>query len=73
MHSAVCSQGACTPSTVRWVYKKLLHTTPIASVEDAALVAGIDLTKKDFWEKSICSYEKLVDEFETLARRVYNF
>ena len=55
------------------VYKKLLHTTPIASVEDAALVAGIDLTKKDFWEKSICSYEKLVDEFETLARRVYNF
>ena len=55
------------------VYKKLLHTTPIASVEDAALVAGIDLTKKDFWEKSICSYEKLVDELETLARRVYNF
>lgn len=55
------------------VYKKLLYTTPIASVEDAALVAGIDLTKKEFWEKSICSYEKLVDEFEILARRVYNF
>lgn len=55
------------------VYKKLLNTTPIASVEDAAKVAGIDLTKKDFWEKSICSYEKLVDEFEVLAKRIYNF
>lgn len=55
------------------VYKKLLNTTPTAGVEDAAKVAGIDLTKKDFWEKSICSYEKLVDEFEILAKRVYNF
>ncbi len=55
------------------VYKKLLNTTPTACVEDAAKVAGIDLTKKDFWEKSICSYEKLVDEFEVLAKRVYNF
>lgn len=55
------------------VYEKLLNTTPTASVEDAAKVAGIDLTKKDFWEKSICSYEKLVDEFEVLAKRIYNF
>lgn len=55
------------------VYKKLLNTTPTASVEDAAKVASIDLTKKDFWEKSICSYEKLVDEFEVLAKRIYNF
>lgn len=55
------------------VYRKLLHTTPIASVEDAALVADIDLTKKDFWENSLKSYEKLVDQFCELAHRVYNF
>ena len=54
------------------MYKKLLYTTPIASVEDAALVAGIDLTKKDFWERSLASYEKDVDEFERLVSRLYN-
>ncbi len=54
------------------VYKKLLHTTPIASVEDAALVAGIDLTRKDFWENSLKSYEKLVDQFCELAKRIYS-
>ena len=54
------------------VYKKLLNTTPVASVEDAALVAGIDLTKKDFWENSLKSYEKLVDRFCTLAKKIYN-
>ena len=53
-------------------YRKLLYTTPIASVEDTALVAGIDLTKKDFWEKSLLSYEKNVDEFERLVTRLYN-
>ena len=30
-------------------YKKLLYTTPIATAEDVAKVAGIDLTSKDFW------------------------
>ena len=54
------------------VYKKLLNTTPVASVEDAALVAGIDLTKKDFWENSLKSYEKLVDRFCALAKKIYN-
>lgn len=53
------------------VYRKLLHTTPIASVEDAALVAGIDLTRKDFWENSLKSYEKLVEKFCELAKKVY--
>lgn len=52
-------------------YRKLLYTTPIASVEDTALVAGIDLTKKDFWEKSLLSYEKNVDEFERLVKKLY--
>lgn len=52
-------------------YRKLLFTTPIATVEDTAKVAGIDLTKKDFWEKSLLSYEKNVDEFERLVKKLY--
>lgn len=54
------------------VYKKLLYTTPIATVEDTAKVAGIDLTKKEFWVSSLRSYEKLVDEFTNLAKKVYD-
>ncbi|MCH5184025.1 MAG: M3 family oligoendopeptidase [Oscillospiraceae bacterium] len=49
------------------VYRKLLYTTPIATVEDAARVAGIDLTGKDFWTNSLLSYKKNVDEFERLV------
>lgn len=52
-------------------YRKLLYTTPIASVEDTAKVAGIDLTRKDFWEKSLLSYEKNVNEFERLVEKLY--
>ena len=53
------------------LYKKLLYTTPVASVEDTAKVAGIDLTKKEFWAKSLESYEKNVDEFERLVNKLY--
>ena len=53
------------------VYKKLLHTTPVASVEDTAKVAGIDLTKKEFWLNALKSYEKLVDEFTRLVKKIY--
>lgn len=54
------------------LYKKLLYTTPIATVEDTAKVAGIDLTTKEFWAKSLESYEKNVDEFERLVKKLYN-
>lgn len=54
------------------VYKKLLYTTPIATVEDTAKVAGIDLTDKEFWLTSLRSYEKLVNEFESLVNKIYN-
>lgn len=53
------------------LYKKLLHTTPVATVEDTAKVAGIDLTKKEFWAKSLESYKKNVDEFERLVNKLY--
>lgn len=52
-------------------YRKLLYNTTIASVEDAAMVASIDLTKKDFWDKSLESYKENVDEFERLVNKLY--
>ena len=51
------------------VYRKLLYTTPIATVEGAARVAGIDLTGKEFWTNSLLSYKKNVDEFERLVNK----
>jgi oligoendopeptidase F len=44
-------------------YKKLLRATGTSDVEDAALIAGIDLTDKEFWRKglSVIAYE--IDEF----------
>ena len=48
-------------------YKKLLYTTPIASVEDAAKVAGIDLTDKEFWRSALQSVAAQIDLFCTLV------
>ena len=45
-------------------YKKLLYTTPIASVEDTALVAGIDLTDKDFWRSAL---QTIADQIDMLC------
>lgn len=44
-------------------YKKLLHTTSVATAEDAAKVAGIDLTDKAFWKRSLDSYIGMIDRF----------
>jgi len=44
-------------------YKKLLYTTPIASVEDAAMVAGVDLTDKAFWCSALQMIADQIDEF----------
>ncbi len=44
-------------------YKKLLYTTPIASVEDTALVAGIDLTDKNFWRSALQTIADQIDLF----------
>lgn len=44
-------------------YKQLLHTTCIATAEDTAKVAGIDLTDKAFW----CS------ALQTIADQIYLF
>ena len=44
-------------------YKKLLHTTPVATAEDVAKVADIDLTDKDFWRGALQTIADQIDLF----------
>ena len=44
-------------------YKKLLYTTPIATAEDTARVAGIDLTDKNFWRGALQTIADQIDLF----------
>ena len=44
-------------------YKKMLRATGTSTVEDAALVCGIDLTDVNFWRSGLESMAKQIDEF----------
>ena len=44
-------------------YKKLLYTTPVASAEDTAKVADIDLTDKEFWRAALQMVADQIDLF----------
>ena len=44
-------------------YKKLLYTTPIATAEDTAKVAGIDLTDRAFWCSALQTIADQIDMF----------
>ncbi len=44
-------------------YKELLHTTPIATAEDVAMVADIDLTDKNFWRSALQTIANQIDLF----------
>ena len=44
-------------------YKKLLYTTTIATAEDTAKVANIDLTDKDFWRGALQTIADQIDLF----------
>ena len=48
-------------------YKKLLHTTTVATAEDAAAVAGIDLTDKNFWRGAL---QTVADQIELFCQLV---
>lgn len=50
------------------LYKKLLRATGTSSVEDAALVAGIDLTDREFWRASLRILADEIDEFIALCQ-----
>ena len=46
-------------------YKKLLYTTPIATAEDVAKVADIDLTDKNFWRAAL---QTIADQVDLLCK-----
>ena len=48
-------------------YRRLLHTTPVATVEDTAKVAGIDLTDRDFWRSALQMVADEIEEFCALV------
>ena len=50
-------------------YKKLLYTTPIATAEDTAKVAGIDLTDKNFWRGALRTIADQIDLFCQLVEQ----
>ena len=46
-------------------YKKLLYTTSVATAEDTAKVAGIDLTDKEFWRGAL---KTIADQIDLLCK-----
>ena len=49
-------------------YQALLRATPVSTVEETAAMAGIDVTKKAFWEQSLQAFAELIDEFIGLTK-----
>ena len=50
-------------------YKELLHTTSVATAEDTAKVAGIDLTDKEFWRGALQTIADQIDRFCQLVEK----
>ena len=50
-------------------YKNLLHTTTVATAEDTAKVAGIDLTDKEFWRGALQTIADQIDLFCELVEK----
>lgn len=50
-------------------YRALLKATTVSSVEDVAMMANIDVTKKDFWAKSLKGIEELIDQYISLTSK----
>ena len=48
-------------------YRALLNATPVSTVEEAALTAGIDLSSPEFFRSSLESYARRADEFIELT------
>ena len=49
-------------------YKKQLYATPVATAEDVAKVAGIDLTDKEFWRSALQTVANQIDAFCELVK-----
>jgi pepF/M3 family oligoendopeptidase len=51
------------------LYKKLLNATATMDVEDAARVAGIDLTSAEFWRTGLQALADEIEKFKELCRK----
>lgn len=51
-------------------YRRLLKTATVASAEDTARVAGIDLTDRNFWRSALDTVAAQIDRFCALAGEV---
>ena len=60
LYAQYASEGA--PFVAK--YKKLLYTTSVATAEDVAAVAGIDLTDKAFWRGAL---QTIADQIDLLC------
>lgn len=49
-------------------YRALLKASTTHTVEETALIAGIDLSKPDFWEASLASITKQMEQFLALVK-----
>ena len=49
-------------------YKKLLHATSVTDIEECAMIAGIDLTSRDFWRAGLQIIADEIDEFCELVK-----
>ena len=50
-------------------YKKLLHTTSVATAEDTAKVADVDLTDRQFWCDALQTIADQIDLFCELVEK----
>ena len=50
-------------------YNRLLEATTVSSVEDVAAMAGIDITRPDFWRDSLAIVETMIDKFIALSAK----
>ena len=48
-------------------YREMLRATTVCAVEDAAAIAGVDVTQKDFWRESLELMAAQIREFLSLT------
>ena len=46
-----------------FTYKKLLRSTSVSDFEDCARIAGVDLTRREFWCEGLKTISDEIDEF----------
>ena len=53
-------------------YERFLHATTVSTIEDCTALAGIDVTKPDFWIESLSVIEEQIELFLALTERGKN-